>query len=85
MPDELICHTIAPASNPSGHRLMTIQFGIEQDVTRAAATTGTPVLYDNKVIVFLAEEDWKRMKDKFTVGDKFSYSFNSGKLELKKK
>jgi len=81
---ELECHTIGPASNPAGKRLVSLQFGVEQDVTRAQATTGQPILWDNRMIIFVPEEMWKKIDDKFTVGDKFALTFGGNKIELKR-
>jgi hypothetical protein len=81
---EMQCNTIGPASNPAGKRFVSIQFGIEQDVTRAQAATGVPALWDNRVILFIPEETWKSIDGKFTVGDKFVLNFGGSKIELKR-
>jgi hypothetical protein len=81
---EVECNAIGPASNPAGKRFVSIQFGVEQDVTRAQATTGVPALWDNRVVIFLPEEIWKKTGDRFSVGDKFMMNFGGSKIELKR-
>ncbi|MBI4214490.1 hypothetical protein HY546_00695 [archaeon] len=82
---EVKCNTIAPASNADGKRLVAVNFGVELDVTRAHATTGMPALWDNKAVFFVLEEDWLKLKNRFTVGDAFIMKVEGDEVSVRRK
>lgn len=82
---EVVCFAIGPASNPAGKRFVSINFGIEQDVTRAQATTGMPALWDTRAQLFIPEENWGNLSKKFTVGDQFVLTMTPDNITIKKR
>ncbi|MCX6768189.1 MAG: hypothetical protein NTY90_05710 [Candidatus Micrarchaeota archaeon] len=84
MEQKVICHTVSPATSVEGKRMFAVLFGIKMDQMKHQTQQGIPVLWDNRIQIFVDEEVWEKMDPKFVVGDAYKLRIEGGAITLKK-
>jgi len=84
MEANVICHTISPATSVEGKRMYVILFGAKMDQMKHQTQQGIPVLWDNRIQIFLDEVAWEKLNPKFVVGDSYRLKVEGGSITLRK-
>jgi len=80
----VVCHTISPASSVEGKRMYVVVFGIKMDQMKHQTPQGMPVLWDNRLQIFVDEVSWEKMEPKFTVGETYRLKIEGNSIVLKR-
>jgi len=83
MEQKVECFQITPMISPDGKRLIAISFGVRVDPAKHTAPNGMPILWDTRVQLILAEEEWKESKEKYEVGVEYKLKFDGKSTALK--
>ncbi|MBI5636323.1 hypothetical protein HY993_05145 [Candidatus Micrarchaeota archaeon] len=81
MEDELYCHTIAPALSVAGKRMYTLVFGVKVDQMKHSTQQGAPIAWDNRMQLFVSEEDLSKMG--FKPGKKYEIILDKEAVSLR--
>ncbi len=80
----VVCHTVSPATSVEGKRMYAIVFGVKMDQMKHQTPQGIPVLWDNRLQVFVDEAAWEKMSPKFVVGEAYKLRIDGNSIVLKK-